>query len=470
MEHFQNQIKEELSKLDKRFVNLKDNAMLANQPAPRETIDHQTFLKIELGCDVCPEYFPSPAQLILHQKTHTGQIPSICNFCLKSFALKENHAGHKCQRMPSEADLARLKSQLRRCEKCDKVTSSCVKHECSGQAAGLYHAANTFTCKVCRKSYTDEKHLKMHMRSHSGLKPFNCQFCNKSFAYQHVLKLHQVQHYSSRVYQCTLCQTTFPSKKDMETHIMTHDDCDDVVRPHPYQRLPPARPSSTGSASASSCTDSSSSPAGFRRYPGGAAGSISRRSVLDMCASEIAKCSPAELMLPSINSIYSDDDVKSLPKIIRPSSKVSVVRQNPIFPITDDLMARLMREDKENFGHLQAVKVPSLSELLAGASKRQTKRQQPMDVVESQEEPMDLSNSIDNHDDAADNVQASPCEVEVDAAKPSSTELKISAPLNSTKSTFLNMDKTSLPPIKRRLAYMDANRGSVIQFALKNEN
>ena len=441
--------------------------MLANQPAPRDTIDHQTFLKIELGCDVCPEYFPSPAQLILHQKTHTGQIPSICNFCLKSFALKENLAGHKCQRMPSEADLARLKSQLRRCEKCDKVASSCVKHECSGQIAGL-NTANIFNCKVCHKSYTVEKHLKMHMRSHSGLKPFSCQFCNKSFAYQHVLKLHQVQHYSSRVYQCTLCQTTFPSKKDMETHIMTHDDCDDAVNPHPYQRLP-ARPSSTGSASASSCTDSSSSPAGFRRYPG-AAGSISRRSVLDMCASEIAKCSPADLLLPSINSIYSDDDVKSLPKISRPSSKVSVVRQNPIFPITDDLMARLMHEDKENFGHLQAVKVPSLSELLAGASKRQNEKQQPMAVVESQEEPMDLSKSIDYHDDAAVNVQISPCKVEGDEAKPSTPEFKVSAPLNPTRSTYLNMEKTSLPPTKRRLAFMDANRGSVIQFALKNEN
>lgn len=429
--------------------------MLANQPAPRENIDHQTFLKTELGCDVCPEYFQSPAQLILHQKTHTGQIPSICNFCLKSFALKENLAGHKCQRMPSEAELARLKSQLRRCEKCDKVTSNCVKHECSGMSA------TTFTCKVCRKSYTNEKHLKLHMRSHSGLKPFSCQFCSKTFAYQHVLKLHQVQHYSSRVYQCTLCQTTFPSKKDMETHIMSHDEEGDGHIPHPYHQRMPARPSSTGSASASSCTDRSSSPGGVRRYPG-AAGSISRRSVIDMCASEIAKCSPADLMLPSINSIYSDDDVKSLPQIIRPSTKVSVVRQNPIFPITDSLMARLMREDKDNFGHLPAVKVPSLTELLAGASKRQTE-QQPMAVDESQEEPMDLSKSTDNHDDATVSVQESQNMVEVDEATPCT----IPAP---TISTFSSMEKTSLPPIKRRLASMDPNRGSVIQFALKNEN
>ncbi len=445
-----------------RFVNLKDNEMLANQPAPRENIDHQTFLKTELGCDVCPEYFQSPAQLILHQKTHTGQIPSICNFCLKSFALKENLAGHKCQRMPSEAELARLKSQLRRCEKCDKVTSACVKHECSGMSA----AAATYTCKVCRKSYTNEKHLKLHMRSHSGLKPFSCQFCSKTFAYQHVLKLHQVQHYSSRVYQCTLCHTTFPSKKDMETHIMSHDEEGDGHMPHPYHhQRHPARPSSTGSASASSCTDRSSSPGGVRRYPGGAAGSISRRSVLDMCASEIAKCSPADLMLPSINSIYSDDDVKSLPQIIRPSAKVSVVRQNPIFPITDSLMARLMREDKENFGHLPAVKVPSLAELLAGAAKRQTEQQppQPMAVDESQEEPMDLSKSTD--DDATVSVQEeSQTKVEVEEAKP------CTSPAPPTKPTFSSMDQRSLPPNKRRLASMDANRGSVIQFALKNEN
>jgi len=426
MENFQKQIKEELSKLDKRFLNLKDTEVSME---PTNTSDHKTFCKLELGCDVCPEFFMSTAQLILHQKTHTGKIPSICNICLKSFALKENLASHICNKQTSAAPSIHFK----RCEKCLKVISSAdiVRHQClpeQQQGTNLTQDASptVLTCKVCRKSYTNEKHLKLHMRCHSSLKPFSCQFCNKSFAYQHVLKLHQVKHYSSRVYQCSICNITFPSKKDMETHIMRHETTIEKLE---------QRPSSTGSASASSCTERSNSPAATRlRMPFG-----SFRSVHDMSDHDLTKCSPADLILPSINSIYSDEDIKSLPEIARSSPKISVVKRSPIFPITDSLIAQLVCEDREKFGHLNTVHVPSLNDLVASC------RPSSNPTAESQNEPMDLSKSPEPT-------------FEDDVRPP------------SVSSTFSSMEKTSLPPNKRRLASKDSNRGSVIQFALKSKN
>lgn len=435
MEHFQKQIKEELSKLDKRFLNLKDTEVTME---PSSNPNHQAICKSELGCDVCPEFFMSTAQLILHQKTHTGQIPSICNFCLKSFALKENLVGHKCSKQQSIAPQA----IYRRCEKCRKVISSAdiVRHQCLTEEQQDTNSPALLSCKVCRKSYTNEKHLKLHMRCHSSQKPFSCQFCNKSFAYQHVLKLHQVQHYSSRVYQCSLCRITFPSKKDMETHIMKHDTMNNgFIQEH--------RPSSTGSASASSCTERSNSPAAtrLRHMPFGS----SKHCVLDMSAADLTKCSTADLILPSINSIYSDEDVKSMPQFPRSSPKISVVKHNPVFPITDSLIERLVSEDRKKFGHLKAVHVPSLNELVAGCNNRSSNKNS---TTESQEEPMDLSKSPE--------PTFTPSEV---------SENEVRSPSPSVSSTFSSMEMTSLPPNKRRLASKDSNRFSVIQFALKNE-
>ncbi|TRY70010.1 hypothetical protein TCAL_06125, partial [Tigriopus californicus] len=69
-----------------------------------------------------------------------------------------------------------------------------------------------YTCSVdgCHKVYTTQNHLKVHLRSHSGIKPFRClhQNCGKSFATNYSLKAHTRVHTGDRPYGCYRLEST----------------------------------------------------------------------------------------------------------------------------------------------------------------------------------------------------------------------------------------------------------------------
>jgi len=430
IQQFNQQIKDELCKLDKRFLDLKD--LPDGDAAVSKPVD-AAFLKIDLGCDICPQYFMSPAQLILHQKTHTGQIPYICHQCFKSFCRQDNLENHKC----NNRDVQNILPSVMKCHACQVSASECTLHSASN--AALH--SRQISCRVCHKNFTCAKKLKMHMRTHAALKPFNCKFCDKSFLHSHVLKMHQVQHYSAKVYQCTLCKVTYPTKKELESHIINHDTDVNIQ----------IRPSSTGSYSSVSGSNRSSSPLRASNPP-------QYRSAVDKLkgVSDFRKCSAADLMLPSINSIYSDQDMESLPSFTSSiiSGTSGRVSQNPVFPISDSLISRLMVEDKLQFGHLPAVRVPTIIYPRSSSPVPDT-------CASSQEEqPMDLSKSSSELP-AADDI----------SVPEDSTSVKPSVTPTTTmsSSTFSSMKNASLPPRKRRFASSGSSRGSVIQFALKNE-
>ncbi|XP_059090820.1 zinc finger protein 143-like [Tigriopus californicus] len=83
-----------------------------------------------------------------------------------------------------------------------------------------------YTCSVdgCHKVYTTQNHLKVHLRSHSGIKPFRClhQNCGKSFATNYSLKAHTRVHTGDRPYGCKTCGKSFKTSGDMQKHVRIH--------------------------------------------------------------------------------------------------------------------------------------------------------------------------------------------------------------------------------------------------------
>ena len=162
-----------------------------------------------------------------------------------------------------------------------------------------------YQCNSCEKAFTCNKQLKVHIRSHTKEKPYKCNICGKSFGYNHVMKLHQVAHFGEKVYKCSLCSRSFDNKKLLEHHIRNHEN--------------------------------------------------ESKPMVD---------SPQRYLLPSINTIVPDERPRVIEEDCQPQD-LSMKRRprggNPLFPVTPDLIKRLMAEDLAQFGPPSPLMTPPLS-------------------------------------------------------------------------------------------------------------
>ncbi|XP_030845189.1 zinc finger protein 143 [Strongylocentrotus purpuratus] len=89
-------------------------------------------------------------------------------------------------------------------------------------------SSKTFQCphEGCGRMYTASHHLKVHERSHSGVKPFRCEHpgCEKAFATGYGLKSHTRVHTGEKPYQCVQegCLKAFKTSGDLQKHTRTH--------------------------------------------------------------------------------------------------------------------------------------------------------------------------------------------------------------------------------------------------------
>ncbi|OLL25779.1 Asparagine-rich zinc finger protein AZF1 [Neolecta irregularis DAH-3] len=86
-----------------------------------------------------------------------------------------------------------------------------------------------FECTIpgCRRSFPQNAHLEIHMRSHTGDRPFKCNHlsCTKSFAQKGNLATHQRKHTGSKPYLCSYddCGKSFTQLSNLKTHKRTHN-------------------------------------------------------------------------------------------------------------------------------------------------------------------------------------------------------------------------------------------------------
>jgi uncharacterized Zn-finger protein len=88
-----------------------------------------------------------------------------------------------------------------------------------------------FTCPDCSKQFTQQAHLQIHMRKHTGERPFHCSFpnCFKSFTqlgiytfYLGNLKTHERKHTGERPFTCPFCFKSFSQMGNLKTHEQLH--------------------------------------------------------------------------------------------------------------------------------------------------------------------------------------------------------------------------------------------------------
>eukprot|EP00092_Neocalanus_flemingeri_P045984 GFUD01051613.1.p1 GENE.GFUD01051613.1~~GFUD01051613.1.p1 ORF type:complete len:297 (+),score=64.23 GFUD01051613.1:1417-2307(+) len=104
----------------------------------------------DITCVVCKKQFVRKTELIIHQRTHTGETPYQCNMCEKAFSTIQGLKAH----------------------------------------FNTHGGKKLFTCDVCDKSFYTSSKLKLHMLVHSGDKQFECPQCGIKFTRQDNMKAH----------------------------------------------------------------------------------------------------------------------------------------------------------------------------------------------------------------------------------------------------------------------------------------
>nr|CAD7576562.1 unnamed protein product [Timema californicum] len=79
-----------------------------------------------------------------------------------------------------------------------------------------------YKCEECHKAFTQSCHLQVHRRTHSGERPFPCEICGKRFTQSVNLQQHRIIHSGEKPYSCSECSKTFARNGHLQVHLRTH--------------------------------------------------------------------------------------------------------------------------------------------------------------------------------------------------------------------------------------------------------
>ncbi|XP_047737679.1 uncharacterized protein LOC108671995 [Hyalella azteca] len=149
-------------------------------------------------CQFCKKFFLRLHSLDMHVTYSCSRNPArvfpLCDYCGKKFCQPQHLRSHQ-KRM--HADMSEVLREFQ-CKMCFKILGSRaalqrhlkeVHHKVSGGKEDLSTGA---TCDRCGKMFQNKSNLKIHMLTHSGVKPFKCieSGCNAAFTTKQCLQFH----------------------------------------------------------------------------------------------------------------------------------------------------------------------------------------------------------------------------------------------------------------------------------------
>lgn len=174
-------------------------------------ISHPQGLKmLKSQCKVCHKILYSHKELTDHAiEEHGGQGAFICDKCGKHFVSHHRLAHHNL--------LVHHTAGIFPCEQCGKSYGSTwkLKDHVRNKHSGLTH-----TCTVCHKTFSSKPVFIRHKKIHDKNYRFSCDRCGKQCRDGNNLKVHMLTHSGVKPFQCRefYCNAAFTTKQCLQIH------------------------------------------------------------------------------------------------------------------------------------------------------------------------------------------------------------------------------------------------------------
>lgn len=175
-------------------------------------------------CKICLKKF-TKNYLKTHMIHHDTEFPYTCDYCNKSFRLKQSIRTHMITHMNEK------KFECKVCLKKFGYKQSWKMHEIIHFKGNLpeddprvrrrKRELELVECKIC-KAKVGRKSLVLHKRIHIKELPYKCQTCGKSFRRKSSLRYHMNTHLDKKPFACEQCPKTFGMQRSLEHHKLVH--------------------------------------------------------------------------------------------------------------------------------------------------------------------------------------------------------------------------------------------------------
>ena len=189
-------------------------------------MEHEALIHQKLKrhvCSFCGESFSYQKFLDEHLQKHIDEtnadlFPFVCSICGRKFMKKNSLDSHDCEarfqcnecgiffsqkhNLKTHEKTCYLFSHCREairnltCTECNITFSNYqkMKQHCLQSTTCTLLGRKPFQCNDCKKFFTSEKRLTIHMRVHTGEKPYQCNICQQKFKFQFRLSNHKCLH------------------------------------------------------------------------------------------------------------------------------------------------------------------------------------------------------------------------------------------------------------------------------------